>query len=136
MLPLQYAGKWRLASLLLLIVVLAGALMPVLWFWDNRAGGLDWFSNVDKWLHGVSFFVLALWFAGMFARPRYVWIAIFLLLFGMVIEAIQYKVSYRTASWGDVAANATGILVGMGIALAGIGGWCQRFEKRWTGAGT
>ena len=53
-----------------------------------------------------------------------------LLLFGLVIEACQLMVSYRTADWIDVGANAAGIILGLVIGVAGIGGWCLRAEER------
>ncbi len=132
MLPLRFAARWRSASIVLLLFVLAAALSPVFWFWDDKAGGLRWFENTDKWLHGMTFFVLTVWFSGMFPKRRYALMALGLLGFGLVIEACQYSVSYRTADWFDVGANATGIIIGMAIAFAGAGGWCQRVEERWS----
>ena len=131
MLPLRYAGRWRVASLVLLSFVLLAALMPVVWFWGDRVGGLNWFRNVDKWAHGITFFVLAVWFTGMFARRQYILVFVGLLLFGMLIEGSQYLVSYRTADWRDVGANAAGIVLGILVATLGSGGWCQRLEDRW-----
>ena len=132
MLPLRFKRRWQIASLLLLLGVLVAALTPVVWFWDDRIGGLRWFDNVDKWLHGMTFFVLAVWFTGMFSRGRYVYVAIGLLLFGVVIEGCQYMVAYRTADWTDAGANAAGILLGMTLALVATGGWCERIEDYWT----
>ena len=37
--------------------------------------------------------------------------------------------SYRTAEWFDVAADVAGIVAGLLIAIAGIGGWCLRAEN-------
>ena len=132
MLPLRFAGRWRTASIVLLVFVLVAALSPVVWFWDDRAGGLRWFENVDKWVHGVTFFVLATWFSGMFPKSRYIFVGAGLLIFGLAIEACQYTISYRTADLADVAANATGIIAGLIIGLVGAGGWCQRIEERWS----
>ncbi|MEL7187789.1 MAG: VanZ family protein [Pseudomonadota bacterium] len=131
MLPLRYARRWQIASLLLLFAVLAAALTPVVWFWDDRVGGLRWFQNVDKWLHGATFFILAVWFTGMVARSRYAWVVVGLLVFGFVIEGCQYLVAYRSADWNDAGANAAGILLGITLALVGMGGWCERVEGYW-----
>lgn len=131
MLPLRYSRRWQFASLLLLMTVLIAALMPVVWFWDDRIGGLRWFDNVDKWLHAFTFFVLAIWFTGMVARSRYGYVAIGLLVFGFIIEACQYLLTYRTADWTDAGANAAGILLGVALALLWTGGWCERIEDRW-----
>jgi VanZ family protein len=40
----------------------------------------------------------------------------------------QLQVSYRTADWLDIAANTAGIIIGLIIATAGLGGWALRFE--------
>ena len=131
MLPLRYERRWQVASLFLLLSVLVGALTPVVWFWDDRVSGLRWFDNFDKWLHGITFFVLAVWFTGMFSRSRYAHVVIGLLLFGVVIEGCQYLVAYRTAAWTDAGANAAGVFLGLTLALVGTGGWCERIEKNW-----
>lgn len=129
MLPLRFAGRWRLASLALLIVVLAATLMPAIWFWDDRLKALSWIQGVDKWIHGVTFLALSLWFCGMYRRDAYWRIGVGLLAFGLFIEVCQRMVSYRTAEWFDVAADAAGIVVGLTIGAAGIGGWCLRVEE-------
>jgi len=129
MLPLRYAPRWRIASLVFLLAVLLAALSPAVWFWPDRVKILSWMSGVDKWLHVMTFIVLAVWFAGQY-RPRSYWrIAIGLLAFGVFIELCQRMVSYRTAEWFDVAADAVGIIVGLTIAIFGIGGWSLRFES-------
>lgn len=130
MLPLRYARRWQVASLTLLLLVLVATLMPAVWFWDDRFKALARFDGVDKWFHGVTFLVLSLWFTGMFRRHSYWKIGIGLLLFGFVVEACQRIVSYRTAEWLDVGADAVGIILGLVIGLAGIGGWCLHAEER------
>jgi hypothetical protein len=47
-----------------------------------------------------------------------------------MIEACQRVVGYRTADWIDVSADAAGIILGLVIGAAGIGGWCLRAEAR------
>ena len=130
MLPLRHVRRWQLASLIILFFVLAMALMPAVWFFDDKVKALSWFESVDKWLHGVTFLVLSLWFTGLYRTGSYWKMGIGLLLFGLVIEACQLMVSYRTADWIDVGANAAGIILGLVIGVAGIGGWCLRAEER------
>ena len=127
MLPLQYARLWRVLSAVLLLFVLAAALAPSWWF-DTKAEALDWIEHADKWLHGLTFLALTLWFAGLVARRAWVQMAIGLLLFGLLIEAAQLFVGYRMGDWIDLAADALGILLGMAIAAAGLGGWGLRLE--------
>ena len=128
MLPLRHARFWRLADLVLLGLVFMAALMPAVWFWNDTTNALIWFKNADKWLHGTTFLVLAVWFAGQYRRPAYWRIAVGLILFGLLIEGCQFIVGYRSADWLDMGANAGGILAGLALAMAGIGGWCLRVE--------
>lgn len=129
MLPLRYAPRWRIASLVLLLAVLLAAITPAIWFWPDRLKFISWMAAIDKWVHVLTFVVLAVWFAGQY-RPRSYWrIAFGLLAFGVLIELCQRMVSYRTADWVDVAADAVGIIVGLAIAIAGVGGWSLRVES-------
>ena len=130
MLPLRYAPWWRTASCLLLVLVLAAAVMPAVWLWPDRGRILSWFGEIDKWAHAIMFAVLTIWFAGQYRPASYWRIALGLLTYGVLIELCQRMVSYRSAEWLDVAADVAGILVGLLIAAAGLGGWSQRFEAR------
>ena len=122
-----------MASLFILIMVLVAALMPAVWFWDDRVKGIAWFQSVDKWLHGITFLVLTVWFAGLYRVQSYWRIALGLLAFGLLIELCQRTVTYRSADWLDVGADAAGIIAGLVISLAGVGGWSQRLEARLVG---
>ena len=139
MLPLRYVRRWQASSIMLLLIVLVATMMPAVWFWSDRHGFIAWFLHADKWLHGITFVFLAIWFAGQY-RPRSYWrIALGLLLFGVLIEACQRLVTYRSSDVLDIAADGAGILLGLLIALAGIGGWSLRIEnwyvRRKAGAG-
>lgn len=130
MLPLRYARRWQSASLIMLFVVLAATLMPAVWIFDDKLKALIWFESVDKWLHGITFLVLSVWFSGLYRPASYWKVGLGLLLFGLVIEASQFMMSYRTSDWIDVGADAAGILIGLLIGAAGSGGWCLRAEER------
>jgi VanZ family protein len=131
-LPLRYVKRWQIASLFFLAFVLAAALMPVVWFLDDKAGGLSWFGRHDKWVHGFTFLTLSIWFTGLFHKKTYWQIGIGLLFFGLIIEACQRMLIYRTAEWTDVGANTAGIILGLAIGAGGIGGWSLRAEERLT----
>jgi VanZ family protein len=130
MLSLRYAKRWRAAGLMLLILVLAAALMPAVWFMSDRKEFISWFSNIDKWLHAITFLFLAVWFSGQYERRSYWRIAIGLFLFGVLIELCQRMLSYRSAEWYDLAADVAGIVVGLAIAITGVGGWSLRVERQ------
>ncbi len=127
MLSLRYVRRWKIAGIGLLAMVLAGALLPADWFWSE--GPDSPFFVSDKWVHGVTFAALALWFSGQYARRSYWRLIMGLVAFGLLIEMTQRMVSYRTAEWMDLLADLLGLAVGMVIALAGAGGWCLRFEE-------
>ncbi len=125
---MQYSRFWHAASIALLILVLAATMMPAAWFFDNKPSALSWFTHADKWLHGLTFLVLALWFAGQYRARSYWRVAAGLMVFGFLIELCQMTVSYRTADWIDIGANTAGIIAGLAVASAGLGGWCLRVE--------
>ena len=132
MLPLRYVRHWQVASVALLLAVLAATLMPAVWFLTDRSEFIAWFIDADKWLHAITFVFLAVWFAGQY-RPRSYWrIGLGLLLFGFLIEACQRLVAHRLAEWFDIAADTAGIIVGLSIAMGGIGGWSLRVEDWYT----
>ena len=126
MLPLAYPRRWQLASAVLLLLVLGAALAPALLPWlTNEAPALP---EIDKWMHGITFTGLAIWFSGQYARSSYWRIAIGLLAFGVLIEVAQRAVVYRSAELMDLAADLAGITVGLLVALLGAGGWTPRLE--------
>jgi hypothetical protein len=133
MLPLHYARHWRVTSAALMAFVLAITLMPAIWLWPDRTPAVLWFEKLDKLAHLATFVLLALWFAGQY-RPRSYWrIAGGLLAFGVLIEVCQRAVGYRSAELSDVGADVAGIIIGLAIAAAGAGGWCQTFEEWYIG---
>ena len=132
MLPLRHARLWRVLSILILAGVLLATLAPLHWLFDNDRGSLSWLPFADKWMHAATFAFLMLWFSGLFQKHRYWRIAAALLLFGVVVELGQLQVSYRTAEWNDVLANTAGIIVGLAVAVAGLGGWGLRIEDWYT----
>ncbi len=126
MLSLQYQRRWTIAGVLLLIVVLAAAMAPELF--PTSGTGAPWLKLSDKWLHGITFAFLAVWYSGQFARQSYWMVGVGLLAFGLLIEFCQSLVTYRTAETGDLIADILGILAGLTVALVGLGGWSARVE--------
>jgi VanZ family protein len=127
MLPLSYPTRWRIASIFLLAAVLGFALAPDVWPWDEQFGP-DWYLS-DKWMHGLTFAGLAVWFSGQYARRSYWQFVLGLLAFGGLIEACQSLVTYRTAETADLYADILGIAAGTLVALTGIGGWSLKLES-------
>jgi len=130
MLPLRYASRWRIASIVILMLVLSAALIPAAWLWPDSGDLVTWLVHADKWAHGLTFVLLAIWFSGQYQRRSYWRIAVGLIAFGMLIEVAQAQLSYRSAEWLDMAADVTGIIIGLAVALAGLGGWTVWVESR------
>jgi VanZ family protein len=128
MLPLRRVQGWRLADASLLLLVLVMTLMPVDWLTSVTVPSLDWMDNADKWLHGFTFAFLAVWFAGQYDSKAYWKIGLGLFGLGVLIEACQWLVGYRSAEWLDIVADAVGIVSGLALAYAGLGGWASEFE--------
>jgi len=121
---------WRIAGVLVLLAVFAATVTPALGLWPDV--GIDTYFAIDKWLHALTFLFLTFWFTGQYARHAYWRIGLGLIVFGGAIEIIQRSLTYRTGDFADLAANFVGIFIGLGAALAGLGGWSQRVEA-WLG---
>ena len=97
MLPLRHVRRWRLAGLVLLLLVLAATMMPAVWLWPQRREFVAWFINADKWLHAITFVFLAVWFSGQYRRESYWRVGLGLIFFGVLIEVCQRMVTYRSS---------------------------------------
>ena len=128
MLPLRFARHWQIASAILLLVILAAAVLPAVWFLPDRMLLIRWLGGVDKWAHAAAFAFLTVWFAGLYPKRAYWRIALGMAVYGVLIELCQGLISYRSAEWPDLGADVVGIAVGLSIALLGAGSWCLWFE--------
>ena len=124
MLPLRFPGRWRAVNLFLLVSVFSLTVIPAIWVTSD----VPRWPGIDKWLHGITFAMLALWFTGQYARRSYWMIVLGLAFYGALIEIGQSMIPYRSAEWGDLAADIAGIAAGVLIALVATGGWSLRAE--------
>ncbi|HLF10279.1 MAG TPA: VanZ family protein [Gammaproteobacteria bacterium] len=121
MLPLRYPWFWMCLGWLLVIGVCVGSLVP--------GDMLRTVSIGDKVLHAGSYFLLMVWFAGLYSRRRHVWIAVILLGLGIVLDAAQGGTATRTFDLRDIFAGGLGILFGLVLSFWLLEGWCQRLER-------
>ena len=75
------------------------------------------FENQDKLHHWAGFACLTVSAYLAFPGTRIIWLLFWTLLGSMLIELEQSFMPLRTASWGDMVANATGVLCGMVVIL-------------------
>ncbi len=125
LLALRHPRLWLISGWVLVVLAVIASIVPSHDL--PKMGGVS-----DKFEHVVGYSVLALWFAGIYPKSRYPMIAIALLVMGIVIEGLQGAMHVgREADLRDVYANCVGIVGGLTLALAWLGGWAQRVET-WT----
>ena len=124
MLALRFRRYWIAANCLLIFAVTSLTIVPAI----LAPIPLTDVPGIDKWLHAITFAILALWFTGQYARSSYWKIAAGLIAYGAAIEIGQSMIPYRTAEWGDLAADVAGVLLGVVIALVLTGGWSMKVE--------
>jgi VanZ family protein len=126
LLALRHPRLWLVTGWILIVLATIASIVPAHDL--PQMGGLI----SDKLEHIVGYLVLALWFAGIYPKARYPMIGVALLVMGIVIEGLQGAMKVgRQADLRDVYANSLGIVCGLLLALAWLGGWAQRVEA-WT----
>lgn len=121
MVPLRYPWFWRLVGWLMIATVVVGSLMP--------GHTLPKMIASDKLLHASVYFVLMIWFAGLYRRSRHAWIALGLMMLGLALDVLQGMTTSRTFDPLDIGANVGGILVALVLSYRLLEGWCQRMEQ-------
>lgn len=121
MVPLRYPWLWWLVGWLMIAGVIVGSLIP--------GHTIPKVIVSDKLLHAGMYFLLMIWFAGLYRRSRHAWIALGLMLLGLGLDLLQGMTSSRTFDLADVAANVTGILAALALSYLLLEGWCQRMER-------
>lgn len=121
MLPLRFPWVWLILGWLMVAAVCVGSLLP--------GSSLPVVRIEDKLLHAGSYFLLMLWFAGVYEKRRHMVLALVLVLLGLSLDVIQGGLSSRSFELLDVLANTIGIAVAWGLSSWLLGGWCLRVER-------
>lgn len=108
---LQFSRLWQTIGWLLVIGLVIISLLPS----PPQPPVVSW----DKAQHGFAYAGLMLWFAQAF-KARLRWLG-FLLGLGVVIEFLQSWTGYRHFDFGDMLANAVGVLSGLLLSLTSLG---------------
>lgn len=118
----RYRGAWLTLGWLLLLGIGVGSLWPTL---PRATAGIS-----DKFMHFAAYACLAFVFAGALQRARWPWLALALIGFGAAIELAQAGLTAtRSGEWLDLAANAAGVVVGIGLVALCPGNWCRQLER-------
>ncbi|MGB5104001.1 MAG: VanZ family protein [Steroidobacteraceae bacterium] len=121
MLPLAHKRLWLAASALLLALVVYASLSP--------APALSVPGNLDKLEHFGAYLILAVWFTALYPRSKYWRVAVGLLALGLALEVLQHVMGQgRYGDPRDMAANASGVLLGCGLAIAATGRWAAKVD--------
>lgn len=119
---LRYRSWWIAGGVAMTVVVIALSLLP--------AADLPSVPLWDKFEHAFAYFALAAWFGGIVRPDRYLRLALVLVALGIAIEIAQGVMGLgRSADPRDVLANATGIALGLVVALLGVSGWMRGVER-------
>ncbi|HEX5363342.1 MAG TPA: VanZ family protein [Gallionella sp.] len=80
------------------------------------------FPNIDKLEHAFTYCLLMLWFSQVYVRRlRRLFAAAWLVAMGVAIEILQDMTGYRLFEYGDMLANATGVVLGWVWARTALG---------------
>lgn len=122
MLPLTHKHLWLTASALLVVLVVYGSLSP--------AAALPVPGGVDKVEHFAAYLFLAVWFTALYPRTSYWRVVAGLLGLGLALEVLQHLMQLgRSAELPDMVANAAGVLLGYGLAVAATGDWAMKVDS-------
>ncbi|MDP6436825.1 MAG: VanZ family protein [Gammaproteobacteria bacterium] len=119
---LRYRPYWVAGGVVLLSVVLALSLVPYT--------GPDLpVTFADKIAHMLAFTALIVWFSSVVPQSR--WPSLFglLLTYGVFIEVMQFFTGYRVMEWGDIVADAGGLILGWYMNKAGLANWANWVER-------
>ena len=120
--PLAWSGLWLTVGWLLVIAVIA------LTLWPSPVGAIPP-ALKDKTGHVIAYFVLMLWFAGLYPRPRHLAIGVAFFVLGVGLEWLQGFIEIRVSEVLDMAANAGGAVLGWVAARLGLDAWCAQIER-------
>ena len=121
-LSLRYPMAWWTPGIGFLVLVATGSLVP-------SGGVITGFEHADKFVHAFSYFILMVWFSGLYAKGEGKKIAFVLIFLGILLEFIQARLPYRFFDPFDLIANTVGIFFGLFLSAIALGGWCKRVES-------
>jgi hypothetical protein len=122
MLSLPHGRALLLIGWVLIAAIVIGSLMPA---------GIDvGFRMSDKVRHMLGYFVLMVYFAGIYPRERHPLLALAFFLLGASLEVLQGALTAsRQMDPADLAANTLGVALAFFAARLGLGEWARRIDR-------
>ena len=88
------------------------------------------FPYEDKLYHAFAYFTLMFWFSQIYHdSSQRKMIAVMLIFMGIMLEYLQSFDPKRTAEFGDMVANTSGVVLGFLLALSGAKNILLKIEK-------
>ncbi|HEB56406.1 MAG TPA: VanZ family protein [Gammaproteobacteria bacterium] len=120
---LKYTKLWLGLGALLIALIWYLSLTP-----EPPDTGID---NGDKIGHFLAYGLLMGWFAQIYIqlKPR-LWLMLGFVLMGVLLEVLQGMTEFRTYSYADMAANSSGVFIGLLLSQGPMARLLQQFEQR------
>ena len=84
----------------------------------------------DKLEHLFGYFMLTIWFCGIYPRRQYPLIALAMILMGGLVEVLQALMNLgRHAEFNDLVADTVGICMAVVLAMTPLGNWPRWIES-------
>ncbi len=119
---LKYTPLW---------LTLGGLLIALIWYLSLIPDPPDiGINNGDKIEHFLAYGLLMGWFAQIYIqqKPR-LWLVLGFILMGVLLEVLQGMTGFRNYSYADMAANGTGVFIGLLLSQGPMGRLLQQFEQ-------
>lgn len=122
MLPLPHARLLLFIGWVLIAVTVIGSLTPA----SVELG----FRLSDKMRHFAGYFVMMLYFSGLYPRERHPLLALGFFMLGAGLEVMQGTLTKtRHMNALDLTANTLGIVVAFVFARLGLAEWARRIDR-------
>ena len=124
MLPLRYPYIWLSLGWVLVVGVVVGSLLPAPIVHEITP------PVSDKLMHFTAYFLMMVWFAGLYPRAKHLHVGGALLFLGISLDILQGTATQtRNFELLDIVADAVGIAAALALAFWLLEGWCQRLER-------
>lgn len=122
MLSLPHGRILLVIGWILIAVTVYGSLAPVV-----PSLGV---SLSDKVRHFSGYFVLMLWFSGLYPRERHLMLAVAFFLMGAALELMQGALTTtRDMDVWDMVMNTLGVATAFVCARLGLANWARRLDR-------